>query len=143
MARADGDSGDALSDYLRAALAASATSWQLGFTVRNDSFPELQSHHRFQNLEARGYDLRVIPGYRFESVVEEPAKRYGVNVDHALLDAVIGDAPAEGALPLLAFALQRLWRQYAASGALTKDNYDKVGATIRRIAAWNSFSDEQ
>ena len=37
------------------------------------------------------------------------------------------DAPKEDALPLLAFALQRLWRQYAASGALTKDNYDKVG----------------
>ena len=92
--------------------------------------------------------------------------------------------------------MQRLWRQYAASGALTRDNYDKVGglqgliedaaeralrglapeedvalpagpppkrrvdlaastfvpalaqindqgATIRRIAAWNSFNDEQ
>jgi formylglycine-generating enzyme required for sulfatase activity len=196
MARSDGDSGDALSDYLRAALAASATNWQLAFAVRNDSFPELQSHRRFQNLEVRCYDLRVLPGYRFESVVEEPAKRYGVEVDHALVDAVIGDAPTEGALPLLAFALQRLWRQYSASGALTKDNYDKVGglkgliedaaeralrgltpeedvplssgpppkrrvdlaastfvpalaqindqgATMRRIAAWNSFNDEQ
>jgi formylglycine-generating enzyme required for sulfatase activity len=196
IARADGDSGDALADYLRSALLASATSWQIACTIRTDSFPELQNHRRFQNLEARGYDLRVIPGYRFESVVEEPAKRYGVAVDHALLDAVIGDAPAEGALPLLAFALQRLWRQYAASGALTRDNYDKVGGlkgliedaaeralrgltpeqdvalpsgppprrqvdlaastfvpalaqindqggTIRRIAAWNGFSDEQ
>ena len=37
------------------------------------------------------------------------------------------DAPKEDALPLLAFALQRLWRQYAASGALTRSNYDKVG----------------
>jgi len=196
IARADGDSGEALADYLRSALAASATNWQIACTIRTDSFPELQSHRRFQKLEARGYDLRVIPGYRFESVVEEPAKRYGVAVDHALVDAVIGDAPTEGALPLLAFALQRLWRQYAASGALTKDNYDKVGglkgliedaaeralrgltpemdvalpsgpppkrrvdlaasafvpalaqvndqgATIRRIAAWNGFSDEQ
>ena len=177
-------------------MAAAATNWQIAFTIRTDSFPELQSHRRFQKLEARGYDLRVIPGYRFESVVEEPAKRYGVEVDHALVDAVIGDAPKEDALPLLAFALQRLWRQYAASGALTKNNYDKVGglqgliedaaeralrgltpemdvalppgpppkrrvelaastfvpalaqvndqgATIRRIAAWNSFSDEQ
>ena len=196
IARAEGDSGDALADYLRSVLAASATNWQIACTIRTDSFPELQSHRRFQKLEARGYDLRVIPGYRFESVVEEPAKRYDVEVDHALVDAVIGDAPTEGALPLLAFALQRLWRQYAASGALTKNNYDKVGglqgliedaaeralrgltpemdvalppgpppkrrlelaastfvpalaqvndqgATIRRIAAWSGFSDEQ
>ena len=36
-----------------------------------DSFPELQSHRRFQNLEARGYDLRALPVFRFDSVVEE------------------------------------------------------------------------
>jgi formylglycine-generating enzyme required for sulfatase activity len=127
LARAEGTSGDALSDYLRAALDAPTSHWQLAFTIRSDSFPELQGHRRFQSLEARGYDLRVIPGYRFESVVEGPAKRYGVKVDQALVDAVMGDAPKEDALPLLAFALQRLWRQYAASGALTKGNYDKVG----------------
>jgi hypothetical protein len=34
----------------------------------------------------------------------------------------------------LAFALQRLWRQYAASGALTRDNYDKVGGLGLSIA---------
>jgi formylglycine-generating enzyme required for sulfatase activity len=195
MARADGDGGEALADYLRAAMV-SATSWHLAFTIRADSFPELQSHRRFQNLEARGYDLRTIPVFRFDSVVEEPAKRYGVEVDHVLVDALMEDAPEGDALPMLAFALQRLWRQYAASGALTRDNYDKVGglkgiiedaaeralralapdedvplpsgppakrrddlaastfvpalaqindqgATIRRIAAWNSFDDEQ
>ena len=196
MARADGDSGEALADYLRAALTTTKSSWQLAFTIRTDSFPELQSHRRFQALEARGYDLRAIPVFRFDSVVEEPAKRYGVDVDDRLVDALTEDAPKEDALPLLAFALQRLWRQYAASGALTRDNYDKVGglkgliedaaeralrgfapeedvplpsgpppkrrvdlaastfvpalaqindqgATIRRIAAWNGFDDEQ
>ena len=127
MARADGDSGEALADYLRAALITIKSSWQLAFTIRTDSFPELQSHRRFQALEARGYDLRAIPVFRFDSVVEEPAKRYGVDVDDRLVDGLTEDAPKEDALPLLAFALQRLWRQYAASGALTRDNYDKVG----------------
>jgi formylglycine-generating enzyme required for sulfatase activity len=127
LARADGDSAEALAAYLHAALASTQSRWQLAFTIRTDSFPELQSHRHFQDLKARGYDLRAIPGYRFESVVQEPAKRYGVEVDKALLDAVIGDAPTDGALPLLAFTLQRLWRQYAASGALTRDSYDKVG----------------
>jgi len=196
MARADGDSGEALADYLRAALVATKSSWQLAFTIRTDSFPELQRHRRFQALEARGYDLRAIPVFRFDIVVEEPAKRYGVEVDDRLIEGLTDEAPQEDALPLLAFALQRLWRQYAASGALTRDNYDKVGglkgliedaaeralrgitpeddvalpatppakrlvdlaasafvpalaqvndhgATIRRIATWNSFDDEQ
>jgi hypothetical protein len=127
MARADDKSGEALADYLRAALGTTRSPWQLAFTIRTDSFPELQSHRRFQNLEARGYDLRALPVFRFDSVVEEPAKRYGVEVDTVLVDALMEDAPKEDALPLLAFALQRLWRQYAASGKLTKDNYDKVG----------------
>jgi hypothetical protein len=127
MARVDGGSGDALADYLRAALAMTTSRWQVALTIRTDSFSELQSHRRFRDLEARAYDLRAIPVFRFDSVVEEPARRYGVLVDHTLVDALMEDAPKEDALPLLAFALQRLWRQYAASGALIRDNYDKVG----------------
>jgi hypothetical protein len=57
MARAEDDNGAALADYLRVALAAATSSWQLAFTIRTDSFPELQSHSRFQDLEARCYDL--------------------------------------------------------------------------------------
>jgi len=48
--------------------------------------PELQGHRRFQDLRARGFDLRAMRVIRFESVVEEPAKRYSVAVDHALVD---------------------------------------------------------
>jgi hypothetical protein len=51
----------------------------------------------------------------------------GVTADTILVDALMDDAPKDEALPLLAFALQRLWRQYAASGALTRANYDKLG----------------
>jgi formylglycine-generating enzyme required for sulfatase activity len=127
MARSDDKSAEALADYLRVALAAAQSSWLLAFTIRTDSFPELQSHRRFQDLEARGYDLRAIPVFRFDSVVEEPAKRYGVIVDNLLVDALMEDAPKEDALPLLAFALQRLWQQYAASGSMTKVHYDKIG----------------
>jgi formylglycine-generating enzyme required for sulfatase activity len=129
-------------------------------------------------------------------VVEEPARRYGVEVEPALVDALMVDAPKADALPLLAFALQRLWSQYGNSGTLTKEHYDRFGgltgliedaaeralrgvapedqttvpstppprqvldltastfvpalaqlndqgATIRRIANWNSFNDEQ
>jgi formylglycine-generating enzyme required for sulfatase activity len=196
LARADGESGDALAACLLAVLASTASRWQLAFTIRTDSFPELQRHGRFQDLRARAYDLRAVPAFRFDSLIEQPAMRYGVRVDATLVDAVIEDAPKEDALPLLAFGLQRLWRQYAASGALALDNYVRVGrlrgliedgaeralrglspnedvalpsdppsrnrldlaaatfvpalaqvneqgATIRRIADWTSFSDQQ
>jgi hypothetical protein len=63
--------------------------------------------------------LRALPAFRFESVVEAPAKRYGVTVDSKLVDALAENAPKDDTLPLLAFALQRLWRQFAAKRALT------------------------
>jgi formylglycine-generating enzyme required for sulfatase activity len=125
IARAEGKSGECLSDYLRVALGTSG--WYLVFTTRSDSFPEMQSHRVFRGLEARGYDLRTMPVFRFDTVVEEPARRYGVQVDAALVDALMQDAPKADALPLLAFALQRLWDQYANSGTLTKEHYDKFG----------------
>jgi formylglycine-generating enzyme required for sulfatase activity len=127
LARAEGECGQALAAYLHVALATTASRWELAFTIRTDSFPELQRHRRFQDLKARGYDLRAVPAFRFDSVIEEPARRYGVRVDLTLIDAVIEDAPREDALPLLAFGLQRLWRQYAASGALVFDHYVRVG----------------
>ena len=127
MARADSASGQALADYLRAALSIPSSPWQLVFTIRTDSFPELQRHPRFEGLEIRSYDLRSIPVFRFDHVVEEPAKRYGVAVDVELIDRLMEDAPREDALPLLAFALQRLWRQYAATGRLTETQYKNVG----------------
>jgi hypothetical protein len=107
MARADDKSGEALADYLRAAIGTVRGSWQLAFTIRTDSFSELQNHRRFQNLETHPYHLRALPVFRFDSVVEEPAKRYGVEVDTVLVDALMDDAPKEDALPLLAFALIR------------------------------------
>jgi hypothetical protein len=127
LATAEGTSANALADCLQAALASAKGAWQLALTIRTDSFPELQKHPRFQNLKARCYDLRAVPVFRFENVVEEPAKRYGVSVEPALAHALMESAPKEDALPLLAFAMQRLWRQYAASKTLTRDNYNAVG----------------
>ena len=127
LARADGDSGEALAEYLRTAAAASISSWQLVFTTRTDSFPEIQSHRLFQGLETRGYDLRAMPAFRFDTIVEEPAKRYGVEIESALVDALMENTPKDDALPLLAFALQRLWAQYATSKTLTRAHYDKFG----------------
>ena len=74
-------------------------------------------------------DGRLV-GYIFQQVflLGDPHKEAGtLAVDNLLVDALMEDAPKEDALPLLAFALQRLWLQYAASGALTKANYDRVG----------------
>ncbi len=126
LARAEGESGEALSAYLRAAMDAGDV-WRLAFTIRTDSFPELQAHPRFQGLEARGYDLRALPTFKFDDVVSQPAKRYGVEIDHGLVENLVEDAPGRDALPLLAFAMQRLWDQFAAQKRIGLSDYRSMG----------------
>ena len=127
FARSEGQSGEALSDYLRLALKTEASHWQLVFSIRTDSFPELQNHARFRDMETRGFDLRAIALFRLDDLIVEPARRYGVQIDDELVHALVEDAPRNDALPLLAFTLQRLWQQYADAGVLTKANYDRGG----------------
>jgi TIR domain len=127
MARAEGKSAEALAEYLRVALDTTRSPWQLALTIRIDSFSELGKHRRFQEFATKPYDLRAVPVFAFKDVIEEPARRYGVSVDHLLIEAVMEEAPKEDALPLLAFALERLWQQWANTGALTHAHYDKIG----------------
>ena len=148
LTRADDDSGEALAEYLRAALMSEQSPWQLVFTIRTDSFPELQRHRRFQDLEARGYDLRALPVFRFNDVIEDPAKRYGVEIDPVMIDSLMEDAPQTDALPLLAFVMQRLWQQFGKSGKLTADDYKAVGGLTGLIEnaaerAWRGIESEQ
>lgn len=128
LIRGNAKSSDALAAYLQCAQASGASSWHLTFTIRTDSFSELQGHPRFLNLEARGYDLRAIPSFRFDNVIESPCKRYDINVNPALVEALLEHAESQvDAMPLLAFAMQRLWHQYAIEGTLTKAQYESTG----------------
>ncbi|WP_425053324.1 TIR domain-containing protein [Psychromarinibacter sp. S121] len=108
--------------------------WLVALTIRTDSFPELQNHPSFRDLKARGYDLRQLPPFRFADVIEGPAARYGVQLSPTLVDAFMEDAPERDALPLLAFALQRLWDQFSASEELRLEDYQALGGMSGLIA---------
>ena len=127
IARYEGAAGDALADYLRATTEA-PNSWMLAFTIRTDSFPELQKHYRFEGLQTRGYDLRALPTFRFGDVVDRPARRYNVEVEPLLVDELVADAPQGDALPLLAFVLEQLWDQFALNGRLRLADYQFIKA---------------
>ena len=127
IVRAEGHSADALAHILRLTLTSAQSHWQLALTTRTDSFAELQTSSRFQALEARMFDLRSLPPFRFVDVVEKPARRYGVTVEPGLVERLINDAPNADALPLLAFALERIWDRFSKSGSLTEAHYDRVG----------------
>ena len=136
LAGAEGQDGaDALCDFLRAALLpatsadgdAPAAGVMIALTARSDSFPQLQAARRFADLDSRCADIRPVPLHRFDDTIEKPAARYGVQIEPGLVDAMIGDAPAADALPLFAFAMENLWRQYHQAKRIRKVDYDSIG----------------
>lgn len=132
LARADGESGEALGDYLKAALADTPPEGEpaqlmVAFTVRTDSFQELQASKHFQGIATRPADIRRLPTYRLGGAIELPSERYRVEFEPKLVDALMEDATGNDALPLLAFTLQRLWRQFAPEGRIRQSNYADVG----------------
>lgn len=110
-----------------AAASEGRRGWMTAMTIRADRLPDLQAHPGFGQLKTRGYDLRQMPPFRFSDVMEQPAARYGVRLAPELVDALMDDAPERDALPLLAFALQRLWDQFSADKELLLEDYQRLG----------------
>jgi hypothetical protein len=137
LVRAEGDSANALADYVKAALLratdGSPTQYAIVLTVRSDSFPELQASPRLEGLATRPFDLRSLPIYRFADAIEKPASRYGVEIEPQLVEMLMDDAGGRDALPLLAFTLRRLWQQYEAERRIRKVNYESIGRILGLI----------
>ncbi|HVM79565.1 MAG TPA: SUMF1/EgtB/PvdO family nonheme iron enzyme [Stellaceae bacterium] len=131
LARAEGESADALAAYLKAALAEATegepTPYAVVVTVRTDTMPELEASRRIEGLVARSQNVRTLPVYSFDTAIEQPAARYGVEIEPALVEALMEEIGTEDALPILAFSLQRLWRQYEKERRIRKANYDSIG----------------
>lgn len=128
---AKGDSADALCAYLRAAMGevkdGEASPFALVLTIRSDSFREFEMLKTLEGLETRVQNIRALPTHRLNATIEQPAARYGAEIEPQLIDALMDDAEGQDALPLLAFTLQRLWRQYQSEGVIRKAHYEAIG----------------
>jgi hypothetical protein len=127
----ESESAAMLCDYLCAAVAGSPTARKvdamLAMTARTDLFHELQRAPGFRALVCRCADIRPVPFYRFAEVIEGPARRFGLQIDPSLVSALVDDAPSQDALPIVAFALNRLWKEYGAERHLRAAHYVAVG----------------
>ena len=98
-------------------------------TIRTDAFAKMQEEPRLSTLPRLPFDLPALPPSGFKEVIEGPARlsRPPITIEPALVEQLLKDLAAEDALPLLAFALQRLWRLYSATGALLREHYQAIG----------------
>lgn len=112
-------------------------------TIRSDRYERLQSAPELTPVTPRLLDLRPFPVGQFERVINGPAERSSkgnktrpLKIEPALSDRLLKDF-AQGAdtLPLLAFALEKLYHKYGSDGDLTLEEYESIRGSHETVQA--------
>jgi hypothetical protein len=109
-------------------------------TLRADFLPQAMAEPALAPLLQVGNFLLAPPGpAALTDMIRKPAERAGLELQDGLADEILKDAGTDpGALPLMAFCLEELYRQIAPDHRLTVDAYNATGrlrGAISRRAA--------
>jgi WD40 repeat protein len=96
-------------------------------TIRSQSYPRLQEDGRVPAERQELFTLDRVPEGSFRSIIERPARLANITLEPALVEQLLADVAGQDALPLLAFVLGRLYRDYGADADLTKAEYEQLG----------------
>ncbi len=113
------------------------------FTIRSDSYSQLQSAAELEGLLQRTFSLPPMPEGAYQKIIEEPARALEatdrpLRLDPRLTQQLLSDAGRSGArdaLPLLAFTLGQLYEDYAGDGELRLEEYQSMGGIEGAIQA--------
>lgn len=138
-----GEEADAFLGLLRD-LTANDTPAQIAlFTIRSDRYEPLQTAKALDGMRQQFLSLPPMPQGSYAEVIKGPALRLEgsdrpLTIDEPLVDALLADLEAGGAkdaLPLLAFTLERLYREHGGDGELSVDDYSQLGGIKGSIEA--------
>jgi ankyrin repeat protein/WD40 repeat protein len=113
------------------------------FTIRSDSFEQLQTYKALEGLTQQTFSLTPMPQGAYHNVIEGPAARLKdsdrpLKIEAELTQQLLIDIEKGGnkdALPLLAFTLERLYVEYGGDGDLTLQEYHMMGGLEGAIEA--------
>jgi formylglycine-generating enzyme required for sulfatase activity len=113
------------------------------FTIRSDNYERLQLAKELEGVRQEMLSLPPMPKGSYAEVIKGPARRLdgtarALKIEDALVDALLADieaGDAKDALPLLAFALERLYGEYRAGGHLKLSHYNDLGRVKGSIEA--------
>ena len=94
-------------------------------TLRSDHFGEVQKAAGLE-AEFEEFSLRPLPVERIGDIVRGPARVTGLDVEDGLVARIAADARTTDALPLVAFALRRIYDQFGADGQLRLLEYESL-----------------
>ena len=109
-------------------------------TIRTDMFEYIQGDKHFNPDKRQILDLPAMDRTQYKTVIEGPASRstgagLKLTVESTLTEKLLEEMQGADALPLLAFTLERLFRDYGSDGNLTLAEYQKLGGIQGSITA--------
>jgi diguanylate cyclase (GGDEF)-like protein len=121
-------------------------------TIRSDSFEWLQSSGSLRGVELTPFSLKPLAATNYRVVIEGPAARHSARGTHlridpsltnSLVDSLMSDPSSAGALPLIALALERMYREYGVSGELSAKQHTELGGLmgVVKLAVDAAFTD--
>jgi tetratricopeptide (TPR) repeat protein len=147
----DDEARDAFINNLVALTEAPGPRHLVILTLRTDFETYLVQNPTLMSLFEKG-QVRVMPltATDLREAIEEPARRIGLKFEDGVVDALVKDILGEPAgLPLLQFALLRLWRMREdGRNRITLKDYRKLGGARRALALtadefYQALSDEK
>jgi WD40 repeat protein len=128
--------GNRFLQQLAAALGKARVPLLAVATLRSDFLATFQKHPALRSLAFRNLSLGPIAPERLREIIEKPAALAGIDLEPALVQALLLDTEAEDALPLLAFTLRELWELSREDrGALGLSDYrDRLGGLQGSVA---------
>ena len=102
-------------------------------TIRSDRYEDLQSAEEIAGLTQHPFNLPPIPPSFFVQIIEGPAQRRTaagarLEIDPQLTAQMLDDIKGEGeAMPLIAFTLHQLFKNYGEDGKLDAAEYAALG----------------
>ncbi|MFF3455166.1 hypothetical protein ACFYXH_12685 [Streptomyces sp. NPDC002730] len=96
--------------------------------IRTDLYHRLEDSSELATLvAAHQFWLLPLAGDSLREAVRRPAEQVGLRIEEQLVERIVADAGAgAGSLPLIAYALERLWKRRA-TDELTLAGYQEIG----------------
>lgn len=112
-------------------------AWRLTLAIRADFLGKVCAHRSLADaLQQATVLLGPMTRDELRTVIEQPAERCGILIEDGLTERIleaVGDEP--GNLPLLSFALTKLWETQQA-GTFTHAAYNGIGGVQRALALY-------
>lgn len=130
-------------ELLQGILLAAHPPLMVLLTIRSDAYERLQIAPELDGIAQQTFSLPPMPKGAYQKIIEGPADllaetERALKIDPQLTQRLLQDLErggAKDALPLLAFTMERLYREYGGDGDLRLDEYELMGGIEGAINA--------